>query len=109
MRRLYDCELADILYIPPIRMGGGKSIYHFGIYHFVIYSGAKLQLFFDICKFLRVFLTKSDVFSEIWLFCAAFSLNLFCFSPFNKVLLRRFALSIILRKSCLCQKNIVFF
>lgn len=30
---------------------------------------------------LKVFLTKSDFFSEIWLFCAAFSLNLFCFSP----------------------------
>lgn len=46
-------------------------------------NAAKVLLFLDICKFLRVFLTKSDVFSEIWLFCAAFYLNLFCFSPPN--------------------------
>ena len=46
-----------------------------------IFASSKLQLFFELYKFLRVFLTKSDVFSEIWLFCAAFSLNLFSFPP----------------------------
>lgn len=70
---------------------------------FISKASAKLLLFSQIYKFLKVILTKIDVFSEIWGFCAVFSLNLFAF-PHNKVLvslaacsvLRRYALSIIL-------------
>jgi len=40
MRRLYDCELADILYIPPIRMGGVNL---FTILAFTILSFIRLQ------------------------------------------------------------------
>jgi len=45
MRRLYDCELADILYIPPIRMGGVNlfTILAFTILAFTILSFIRLQ------------------------------------------------------------------
>ena len=77
MRRLYGCELADILYIPPIRMGGGKIIFTFRVCMVCTKFGTKIQKSSHIRNTYTQKFTKCKVLGaeiyEVQSFCVNFS------------------------------------
>ncbi len=62
MRRLYGCELADILYVAPLRWGGVNlfTIWSFTILSFI--SGAKVRRIFELYKFFFIILFANSPF-----------------------------------------------